>query len=877
MTKILNEYNKKRNFDKTSEPKAKTKPEPKPETLSQKSKGEKSKNQKSKSQKLKVKKSKDKKSDLKFVVQHHLARNDHFDFRLEWQGALLSWAVPKGPSFNPKDKRLAIQVEDHPLDYRNFEGTIPKGEYGGGTVMLWDEGTWSPLNDIKTGLKEGTIKFNLNGKRLKGNWALIKLKGKDNENNWILLKENDEFALKKNDISKFNTSIRTGRTMQEIENKIKKNMAKNPFKTLEVQLVQSVNIAPETDDWIYEIKYDGYRIIAFVENNEVKLVTRNKTDFTHYFSKIANSLIALSAGRAMILDGEIVITNKGGKTDFQLLQNHMKKSGENPSYVIFDLLALDGKDLRKQPLLERKQILENLLKNSPENISYSAHIAGNGKEIFQEICKLGLEGIVGKKSNSVYSGTRNGDWIKLKCVLRQEFVIGGYTLTGKKTSGVSSLLLGYYENEKLIYAGRSGTGMTHKISTEIEKTLKSISQKKCPFEHISGIKKNEVTIYVKPIIVAEIQFAEWTQENLLRQASFKGIRSDKNPKDVIKEKFIESNLNENINNEQIKIKKTEKPTSRDKTTGKSASKAAGKTRDKLKQIKEKQNKDGSILFGEIKITNPNKILYNSPEIKKIDIVRYYSAVSRRMLPFLESRLISIVRCPKGISEPCFFKKHPVGKNKGIVSFLVKNGKGENSEFYYIKDLNGLILEAQMSTLEFHTWGSKVDNLEKPDIMVFDLDPHEGLELKQVRQGVLDLKSILDKLSLVSFLKTSGGKGYHIVIPFKPSANWDKFYEFSKNIAEIMVQQWPERYTNNIRKSNRKNKIFIDYMRNGKGATSIAPYSLRARAGASVSMPIFWKELNMIAPNDIKMSDALKRLSKSDPWKNFFKTNQEIKV
>lgn len=905
MENLLDDYNKKRNFEKTPEPKAKIKKPKSKAIINQTDKNAVAKiserigiittntNRKETDPQINEMKT-TKKSNLKFVVQHHIARNDHFDFRLEWHGALLSWAVPKGPSFNPKDKRLAIQVENHPLDYRNFEGTIPKGEYGGGTVMLWDEGTWSPLSDVKQMLSDGALKFSLNGKRLQGDWALIKLKNekKENEGNWILLKENDEFAKKTAGISGFNTSIRTGRTMQEIENN-KKKILKNPFQKVTVQLAKAVPKAPENEDWLYEIKYDGYRIVAFVENNEARLVTRNNKDFTHYFKDIATSLISLSNGRPMILDGEIVITNESGISDFQLLQNHLRRSkNKNPAYVVFDLLALDGKDLRKKPLIQRKELLENLLLEAPENISYSKHIIGNGKEIFLNICKLKVEGIVGKKKNSIYSGNRSGSWIKLKCNLRQEFVIGGYTVTGKKPSGVSSLLLGFYEKNKLVFAGRTGTGMTHQTSSEIENMLKKIAQKKCPFVAIPESKKEETITYVKPLYLAEVQFAEWTHENLLRQASFKGIRNDKNPKDVIKETIFDFDEDNSEQQNKTKIKsktniRKEKDTSAEMLNDldKKIQTEFEKKKVVLKKpiikipkicLSETKNKDGTISLCDIKISNPNKLMYFNPEIKKIDVVRYYLAVAERMLPYLQNRLISIVRCPKGINEPCFFKKHPIGKNKGIVTVKIKTSTGEKTEFYYIENILGLIFEAQMDTLEFHTWGSKVKTLEKPDIMVFDLDPQEGLELKKIRQGVLDLKSVLDELSLVSFLKTSGGKGYHLVLPFKPSANWEKFYDFSKMIAEVMVQKWPDRYTNNIRKSNRTNKIFIDWVRNGKGATSIAPYSLRAREGASVSMPIFWNELDSITPNSIKLEDALTRLKKPDPWANFFEIVQEIK-
>lgn len=846
MSEKLKEYFDKRNFDKTSEPKPNDK------------------------QKINQ-------SHLRFVVQHHIARNDHFDFRLEFEGVLLSWAVPKGLSFNPIDKRLAVQVENHPLNYRNFEGVIPKGEYGGGVVMLWDEGTWQALSDIKKGLVNGVLKFVLNGKRLKGGWTLIKLKSKkQGENNWLLIKEKDEFAEKIAKISDFNTSIRTGRTMNEIKDNIKKKTFKNPFQKIDAQLAQNSATIPKSNDWLYEIKYDGYRIIAFIENNNVKLITRNGKNFTSYFKNIANSLALWSENRAVILDGEIVITDENGRTDFQLLQNHIKRSNFEPTYIVFDILALNGKDLRKKPLIERKEILENLIKIIPKNICYSEHIQGNGEQAFVAACNLNLEGIIGKKINSIYSGTRDRNWIKLKCRLRQEFVVGGYTMTGKKASGVSSLLLGFYENDIFVFAGRAGTGMTYQTATDLEKMLKEIKSEKCLFSQMPKLKKDETTVFVKPIIVVEIEFAEWTKENLLRQASFKGIRYDKNSKEVV---------NESLESEtKIKTQKILKNGKTNKNLGnqileKNILENQVLENEVFKNEKtiKKLNSKKSINVGGIKISNPNKIIYTQPEIKKIDVVNYYVKAAEYILPFLSERLVSVIRCPRGVSGSCFFKKHPKNINDGIVPIPIKNSKGETTEYFYVKNIDGLIWEAQMGTLEFHTWGSNVRNLEKPDIMVFDLDPCEGLELKKVQQGVSDLKSILDELNLVSFLKTSGGKGYHIVIPFVPSVNWENFYKFSKNITEVMVQKWPNRYTNNMRKTNRKNKIFIDWIRNGKGATSIAPYSLRAREGATVSMPIFWEELGEIAPNDINIFNAISRFDKQNPWKDFFTIQQKLKI
>ena len=442
-------------------------------------------------------------------------------------------------SYDTRDKRLAVQVEDHPLEYRNFEGTIPKGEYGGGVVMLWDEGYWEPYGDVEEGLREGVLKFVLKGRRLKGKWALVRLKAKAGEtkDNWLLLKEKDEYAKTADGISEFTTSIRTGRTMTEIEEGEDEKITRNPFSRADVQLAKLVNTVPEGEDWLYELKYDGYRILAYMEGNSVRLITRNGNDYTKRFQDVAYSLIDWAAGRAMVLDGEMAITDASGKTDFQALQNYMKNpKAQNLTYIVFDLLALDGADLRGRRLIDRKETLEALMKDAPKNLYYSQHVRGNGKESFAAACEAGMEGIVGKKADSVYSGTRNGDWIKLKCDKRQEFVIGGYTLSDKKTSGVSSLLLGVYEGEELVYAGRAGTGLSEADMKELEEKFESIKRMETPFKLAPKPKPNEKITWLEPELVAEIKFAEWTEDNLLRQASFKGLRTDKDPRDIKKEK-----------------------------------------------------------------------------------------------------------------------------------------------------------------------------------------------------------------------------------------------------------------------------------------------------------------------------------------------------
>lgn len=804
MDNKLNKYNQKRNFEKTPEPRGMTE-----------NPGE----------------------GLRFVVQLHLARSRHYDFRLEWNGTLLSWAVPKGPSYNTRDRRLAIHVEDHPLEYRNFEGTIPKGEYGGGVVMIWDEGYWEPIVDVDEGLGEGMLKFVLKGRRLRGRWALVRLKAKAGEknDNWLFLKEKDEYVQDEDGMSEFSFSVRSGRTAAEIEEGREEKIIKNPFAATDVQLAGLVRTVPEGDDWLYELKYDGYRIVAYAEGNSVRLMTRNGNDYSSRLYDISAAVADWAAGRAVVLDGEVVIADASGRTDFQALQNHMKnRNSLRLTYIVFDLLALDGADLRQQPLIKRKEMLESIMKDAHPSLHYSRYVKGHGKESFKAACEADMEGIIGKKEDSVYSGTRNGDWIKLKCSKRQEFVIGGYTLSDKRARGVSSLLLGIYEGKDLIYAGRAGTGMSENEMAMLESKFENIKRSEPPFKNPPDNRPNEKIMWLEPELAAEIKFAEWTKDNLLRQASYKGLRTDKDTREIKREE------------EKEMLQPTIEKHSEEKQAG--------------------INSDLLIIEG-VKVSSRDKIIFNDPKVTKEDVVRYYSRISQRMLSYVRHRTLSIVRCPKGVSQSCFYKKHADASSVGT---------GMIEDFFYIEDISGLIYEAQMGTLEFHICGSTVEHPDKPDMMVFDLDPDEGMDLSQVRQGVEDIKNILDELSLNSYLKTSGGKGYHVVVPLNPDADWEKFRDFAKRVAEVMEQKWPDRYTSNIRKTQRRNKIFIDWIRNTKGATSIAPYSLRAREGASVSMPISWDELYTVEPDGIDMKEALLRIERDDPWRDFFQNNQMIK-
>ena len=815
MARNLDDYNSKRNFDKTKEPEGNN---------------EKSNN------------------PLRFVIQYHQASRTHFDFRLEWKGVLLSWAVPKGPSFDTLDKRLAVEVEEHPIEYSNFEGNIPKDEYGGGVVMLWDEGYWEPQVDVDSGLKEGSLKFILNGKRLKGKWALVRMNAKAEkpEKNWLLIKEKDQYTQKQNGISEFITSIRTGRAMDEIkEGKFVDTVgSKNPFDKVDVQLAKLVNKVPEENNWLYELKYDGYRIVAYLEGGNVRLMTRNGHDFTMQFKTVADSLIGWVDRKTMILDGEIAILDTNGKTDFQALQKYIKNpTGDVLVYTIFDLLALSGSDLRNNPLIERKILLEILLRDAPGNLHFSSHTSGKGKEIFLAACQANMEGIICKKADSIYSGTRNGDWLKIKCENRQEFVIGGFALTNNKKSGVSAILLGVYDGAKLICVGRAGTGFADKNIKELSEKFKDITSNKPHFFNVPEQRNDETITWLEPSLVAEIKFAEWTDQNLLRQASYKGLRTDKDPRDVKREwAEDESMLDEKPENEE----KNNEPNHR------------------------------SIIINKVRLTSPDKLIFEDDGITKQDVAQYYVKMADRLMPYMENRILSILRCPEGQGRECFYQKHLDQPSAGIGKISVIEKSGETGDYFYIKDVHGLLTAVQMGTVEFHTWGSQVDHLEMPDMITFDLDPDDGLGLERVREGVRDMKIILDELSLVSYLKTSGGKGYHVVIPVEPFANWDIVRNFAKLTATAMEQRWPDRYTSNPRKEQRKGKIFIDWIRNGRGATSVAPYSLRARKGAPVSMPIRWDELDLLTPNGINMMDALKRITEKDPWKDFFQTKQRLK-
>lgn len=779
MTEKLQKYNSKRNFDITAEPHGKVK-----RTDS---------------------------ADLKFSVQHHIARADHFDLRLELNGVALSWAIPKGPSYCTSDKRLAMRVEDHPVDYMDFEGTIPKGEYGGGTVMLWDEGIWIPRSDPQKGLKEGSLKFRLKGERLKGDWALVKMKGREDGSSepWLLIKEKDAYAKRTAGISRFSRGVRSNKSMAEISEAARTN----PFNSAGVMLAKLTKELPAGSEWIYELKYDGHRVLAFSQNGTTTLLSRNGHKCPEAFSPVAEAVSEILRGRAAVLDGEMVVAGKNGIPDFGALQRLIKNGGGGLNYVVFDLLALDGEDLRNLPLSERKKKLKSLIKNAPFIISYSEHTDKMGKSRLAALEKQGMEGVVAKRKYSEYAEGKNGDWLKFKFRNDREFVIGGYSIS--ESGELRSILVGFYEDGCLKFVGCAGTGFNADSRRELMQKFSTIMRKTSPFEEIPK-EYTKGAKWVKPVYAAQIQYAEITSSGVLRQASFKGLRSDKPTAEIT----------------------DERPQS---STGK---------------------KEQSEVLG-VRISSPQKIMFPDKGITKEELAKYYSIVSGRMLPYLKDRFLSLVCCPSGIDGEKFFRRHFDAAFTGIRRTPAKDG-----EYFYITDEKALVFLSQYNAVEFHVWGSKKSTPYRPDVMVFDLDPDEGLPVKTVRKGARDLKETLDGLGLRSFLKTSGGKGYHVVVPFKTGVDGQLFRDFAKSVAVLMESKYPEYYTSAMSKKERKGKIFIDWQRNSPGATGVAPYSVRARSGAAVSMPIAWEELSRVAPAGINVRTALKRLDKN-PWSDFF--------
>ncbi|HUP67852.1 MAG TPA: DNA ligase D [Sphingomicrobium sp.] len=764
-----------------------------------------------------------------FVVQKHDASRLHWDFRLELDGVLKSWAVPKGPSLDPGENRLAMRTEDHPLDYGTFEGTIPKGEYGGGTVMLWDQGRWTPdpRKDPSKTIDEGHLHFTLEGERMKGEWVMFRLKGKpgDKAEPWMLKKVTDGFAEPDDGnalVDNVVTSVTTGRTMAEIAagedvwrsnrggqkgGRAKRKGGKAPPPFEEPQLATLVDEVPAGSTWLHEIKYDGYRLLISVGDGVATAFTRKGLDWSDKFKALAKAAAKLPA--ACLLDGEAVAIDDDGKPSFQLLQSTLKGGNANLAFYAFDLLVDRGEDIRKLPNIERKQRLAALLKGVSPPILYGDHIVGRGEEMFEAVCKDRGEGIISKKASAPYKGTRTRNWLKIKCIQRQEFVIVGWSESDKRI-GFRSLLLAARDGRKLTYVGKVGTGFSGKLIQELRDRMEPFETDKAPVEVPRADRKG--AHYLTPKLVAEIAFAEFTDEGILRHPSFVGLREDKPAKDVIRE----------VPQHTEKLVKAAKPraSKRSKSGGSSAED-----------------------FG-IEISSPDRVIFPELGLTKKDLADYYATVEPLVMIDAAKRPVTLIRFPSGRTGQSFFQKHDKGTfGPNVKQIPIKESDGDTEEYLYFDDIKGLLACVQMGTIEFHGWGSKVDKVEYPDRLVFDLDPDVGLDFERVKEAALRLKALLGDLGLKTFPLLSGGKGLHVVAPLDQTRDWPTVKSFAERFTRAIAEAEPKMFTANIRKVERKDRIFLDWLRNQRGATAVLPYSARGREGAPVSAPIAWEELD----------------------------------
>lgn len=817
---------------------------------------------------------------LVFVVQKHAATRLHYDFRLELNGVLLSWAVPKGPSLDPNDKRLAMHVEDHPLEYGDFEGVIPPKQYGAGTVMVWDRGTWTPETDAAQGYAKGRLKFDLDGEKLKGGWNLVKSRGGKygGEQSWLLFKEADEFArlgaeaLIAEDRP---DSVITGRSLEEIaaaadrvwhsnksaaanvkDGALRKSApravaglakvkgarrASLPDK-VEAQLASPAKSPPTGPAWVHEIKYDGYRMACRIAQHEARMVSRNDRDWTGDFPALARALARLPAEAAW-LDGEVVAFDAQGRTRFQALQKALSAADSRDlAYLAFDLLYLDGYDLRDVMLTERKRLLRELLSGAPAAIRYSEHFAASGPAFFENVGKLGLEGMVSKRGDLPYRAGRGPAWRKIKCQRRQEMVIGGYTDPGGSRLGFGALLLGVYKPDgKLAYAGKVGTGFSDASLAALSRTLSGLSRKKSPFYNPPLGAEAHRAHWVRPVLVAEVSFTEWTDDGTLRHPSFLGLRADKAATAVVREDVAASSLG-----------------------GASTDPPRPPPRARTRPAADKNAVEGIVL------THPDKALYPEAHITKRDLALYYAAVGEWMLPHVRDRPLTLLRCPNGWGRDCFYQKKAEDNiNEAILRVEIRGGDGV--ALYMMADsVPAIVALLQMGVLELHPWGSRAQHLDLPDRLILDLDPDDAVGWEDLKQAALIVKTMLENIGLAPFLKTTGGKGLHVVVPIEPNVGWEQVKGFTKAVAEFLERTFPDRFTSKLLKVSRRGKIFIDYLRNGEGATAIAAYSTRARPNAPVSAPVAWDELSRDLRfahfNAVNMPKRLAEL-KVDPWRD----------
>lgn len=863
---------------------------------------------------------------LTFVIQKHWATRLHYDFRLELDGTMKSWAVPKGPSYDSHDKRMAVHVEDHPISYNDFEGTIPEKQYGAGKVIIWDKGTWHPVGDPHEGYRNGNLKFELRGHKMHGRWVLVRMRrGGEKQEPWLLIKEKDEYVRAAGEFSVIDempdsvkalgmptaeqltpeadeaestalahqgkpagktaakgtaakkpaakkTAAKKTAARPAAKTKAKAAAAGDPLArvalpdTLSPELATLVDGPPsDPENWIFELKFDGYRLLARVEGTSIALWTRNGNDWTRKLEPLRAALEKLQLPDGWY-DGEIVVHDKNGRPDFGLLQQAF--DGEKTKsivFFVFDAPYLDGHDLRNVPLAQRRELLQTVLGNeSAGPVRFSAELAAPPEEIVAAACRMGLEGIIGKRRDALYTSRRSGDWIKLKCAQRQEFVIGGYTDPKGSRVGIGSLLLGYYDDAgKLHYAGNVGAGFNSTSLADIIGKLKKVSSDTNPFAPSRAIAKK--AHWVKPTLVAEVTFGEWTGGGAIRHSVFHGLRTDKKAASIRRERatHVEDVMATQADSQADAQADGKSAAKGRKAPGKAAAASASDV--------------DSTLPKTLKVTNPDRLIDPASGMTKIGLVRYYALVHELMLEHLKGRPLALVRAPAGIGGELFFQKHSeVGKLPGVKQ-LPQALDPDHPTMLEVPNVQALLSCAQWNVVEFHTQNAFARTYEKPNRMVFDLDPGQGVTWQMIQEAAQLMRAFLAELGLPSFLKTSGGKGLHVVVPLKPQHGWDVVKGFSSFIVEHMARTLPDRFAFKSGAKNRVGKIFIDYLRNGRGATTAAAWSARARPGMGISVPVEWSELEHLTGGDHwTVATVHTRLDRGNaPWADYAKSAATI--
>ena len=851
-------------------------------------------------------KARGKSSGLGFVVQKHAARRLHYDFRLELDGVMKSWAVTRGPSLIPGEKRLAVHVEDHPIEYNMFEGTIPQGEYGGGTVMIWDRGHWYPEGDVHKAYAKGHLDFTLEGEKLSGRWHLVRMNKRRGETKepWLLIKARDDAARAPGDpdiLEDQPLSVASGRSLDEIaKGKGRKRVwhsnrsvaaipppkgergsrrlpgggqaqptrpSRGPLPAASAarlgreaplpdftppSLATLREEAPSGEGWVHEIKFDGYRMQARLDRGKVRLLTRKGLDWTEKFPNVAVAVARLPA-RSALIDGEVVVEDGHGISSFSALQAALKEHAEDAfAYYVFDLLHLDGRDFCGLPLTERKAALERLVgKSQRGTIRLSEHLSDAGEKVLEHACAMGLEGIVSKRADTPYRSGRSDAFIKTKCANDQELVVGGFSPSTALANAIGALVVGYYDSGRLVYAGRVGTGYTRAVARDLWKRLHAIERDRPPFDVIPHEEARRRDIrWVEPKTVIETELRGWTADGLVRQAAFKGVREDKPAREVVREQPQDKPVRSNrAAQRSVPARRAE------------ATKPQSRTED---------TRAGSVRF-----THPERVYWPDVGVTKRELADYYASVWRFMAPHVVDRPLALVRCPDGTAGECFFQKHAsAGLSEQYLKTVIDKNK---RQIIAIEDLDGLLSLVQAGVLEVHVRGSRIDRLDVCDRIVFDMDPGPGIAWREVIAAARDVRERLAGLDLTSFVKLTGGKGLHVVLPIA-GVDWDSAKEFAQALALAMVADEPERYVVKITKSLRTKKILVDYFRNSLEQTSVAAYSSRAREGAPVSVPVTWEELSRTkAGNQYTVRNLGKRLAglKADPWEDLPRVKQKL--